>query len=1044
MKENRRKIRIPRRFQQVISLISISIIFTICGVIFYGGNSSILVPNVSYINPTRKRALIVGAGGYIGSRLYDHLNNLRWDVLAIDRMKPSLVNFSHIIEMSASDLTEDMINSVDVVFYFGGCSGRHVCPQEKNVYFRENVKDIERLARRMQSRQLLVFASTGALAEGSGDKPFSEDESLSTHLFDLYTESMMLREKALRELSTSSASSPVMVGFRFGTVIGLSPSQRLDLVHIALVCSAFTTGVLSLQHSESHRAVLYLDDLVRALHTVASLPSRSQRFDVFNLQSFSGSIAFFANEVASQTGALIHAQDLSPSLDIIGFSLDTRKFSAAFGFTFLGTNNGLVAELIQHATNVCVGRDLLYPPKPQSEPCVVCGNTHMVQVLDLGAQPLANDFRKTLVDFPRYPLSLVRCPVCMHTQLSYFVDRGTLFRHYLYVSGTSRTLLEYFEWLANKVMLDSDSEKRRSGSVLELACNDGSQLDKFKALGWRTFGVDPAANLAESAILKGHAVHVGFWGVDHFPKNGIPYPLPSELTAIVAQNVFAHVLNPVDFLRACVTAMGVQTRLYIQTSQCRMLETGEFDTIYHEHVSFFTAHSFDYIARTVGLRIINFEHTPIHGVSCLLTLVREDSKIPSTTALSTALNKEVSLGLSSDFNFVLYRSKAYNMRKWLNMELERLSNRGYAIVGFGAAAKGVVLLHFLRVTNPKYNFLFVIDESPLKQGTYIPGTDVQIKSTVSLLDISQEQPVAIVIFAWNFLDEIVSKIRSAFNGKGPRRIIGLVPFPTARIVDLSLNSHEVLLRNPFRALAVLPVMNINRKRVVLITHFFNDEFMLPYFIQHHSSLFDEAVLIDCHSTDGSVDIIRRSAPASWRIVRSRNKKFDPVLLNDEVRDHERTVYGSWKIALTTREFLVHPDLRGYLESVNDETLVLRFRSFLMAGNDAVPLKRFSSLVKQRSAYIVPSHNEQSGDRLMHRFETSLEYTQRDSAFLNTAPLSWTESGYVSNFQFTPLLTHQHNSVLSDSVLSDFSSPDRNFLKLSLGLALFGIIHVMVV
>jgi nucleoside-diphosphate-sugar epimerase len=159
----------------------------------------------------------------------------------------------------------------------------------------------------MQSHQLLVFASTGALAEGSGDKPFSENDSLSPHLFDLYTESMMNREKTLRELSTSSIKSPIMAGFRFGTVIGVSPSQRLDLVHCALVCSAFTSGVLTLQHSESHRAVLYLDDLVRALHAVASMPPRTQRFNVFNLQSFSGSIAYFANEVASQTGALMSA-----------------------------------------------------------------------------------------------------------------------------------------------------------------------------------------------------------------------------------------------------------------------------------------------------------------------------------------------------------------------------------------------------------------------------------------------------------------------------------------------------------------------------------------------------------------------------------------------------------------------------------------------------------------------------------------------------------------------------------------------------------------
>jgi len=952
----------------------------------------------------KRRALIVGAGGYIGSRLHQHLHELQWSVIAIDRRKPSFANFSHVIEMPSFELTDAMIHSVDVVFYFGGCSGRHVCPQEKKVYIRENVDDIERLSRRMLSHQLLVFASTGALAEGSGDKPFSENDPLSPHLFDLYTESMMIREKTLRDLSSSSIKFPSMIGFRFGTVIGISPSQRLDLVHIALVCSAFSSSVLTLQHSESHRAVLYLDDLVRALQVVASNPNINQRFNVFNLQSFSGSIAYFANEVASQTGAFIDAQDLSPALDIIGFSLNTQKFSNTFNFKFLGSNEGIVRELVLHAAKVCVGRDLLYPAKPPPEPCVVCGNTHMVNVLDLGAQPLANDFRKTVMDFQKYPLALVRCPICTHTQLSYFVDRETLFSHYLYVSGTSRTLLDYFEWLAKRVIQDSNLDVSTIGSVLELACNDGSQLDKFKALGWRTFGVDPAANLAKLAIAKGHAVHVGFWGVDHFPKNGVPYPIASELTAIVAQNVLAHVLKPVDFLRACVDAMGLQTRLYIQTSQCRMLETGEFDTIYHEHVSFFTAHSFEYIAKKVGLRIINFEHTPIHGVSCLLTLVRSESAISSSSALVTALGKEVSLGLLSDFNFVLYRAKAYNMRKWLNVELEHLFAKGYAIAGFGAAAKGVVLLHFLRITNPKYEFSFVIDESPLKQGTFIPGTDIQIKPTISLLDIPIDQPVAIVIFAWNFLDEIASKIKSAFQGKSQRRILGFVPFPTARIVDLSVNGNlNILQQNPLSSRPVLSPMTISRRRVILISHFYNEEMLLPYFIQHHSPLFDEAVLIDYQSTDKSVEVIRRLAPSSWRVVPSRNVEFDAIEVDKEVMDYEKRFPGCWKIALTTTEFLVHPDLRGYLANLADFNSSLRFRSFIMVGNDTFPLRRFSSLIKQRTIFVVKDELSANGNtfysRFLHHVDEGFEYnTGRHN--INT-PWIWSESGFISKFQWTP-------------------------------------------
>ncbi len=124
--------------------------------------------------------------------------------------------------------------------------------------------------------------------------------------------------------------------------------------------------------------------------------------------------------------------------------------------------------------------------------------------------------------------------------------------------------------------------------MLEVACNDGSQLNQFSKYGWKTVGVDPAKNLAELARKQGHIVYTGFWGVDQFPL----LPSPDNLDIIIAQNVFAHVEDPVQFLRACVAIMSVKTKLYIQTSQCEMYETGQFDAVYHEHISFFTAHSF--------------------------------------------------------------------------------------------------------------------------------------------------------------------------------------------------------------------------------------------------------------------------------------------------------------------------------------------------------------------------------------------------------------------------------------------------------------------
>jgi 2-polyprenyl-3-methyl-5-hydroxy-6-metoxy-1,4-benzoquinol methylase len=125
--------------------------------------------------------------------------------------------------------------------------------------------------------------------------------------------------------------------------------------------------------------------------------------------------------------------------------------------------------------------------------------------------------------------------------------------------------------------------------ILELACNDGTQLNHFKALGWATYGVDSAINLVPYARDQGHTVWNKMWGASHADKYT---GMPAEFDAILGQNVLAHVPNPVDFLAGCVERMNNHTRLYMQTSQCDMFADGQFDTVYHEHISFFSPRSF--------------------------------------------------------------------------------------------------------------------------------------------------------------------------------------------------------------------------------------------------------------------------------------------------------------------------------------------------------------------------------------------------------------------------------------------------------------------
>ena len=684
--------------------------------------------STTHLSSSLFRVAIIGSSGYIGSRLLDHLRNEKdWDIIGYDRIFPGQASY---------EISTEELRSFHVVIYLGGLTGRVMCLNRPNDVQRENVDDIYKLATRMLHSQTLIFASTSAIAEGSGSIPLNEDSPIQSHLLDLYSSSLLRREKTLRQLSFESNTSPQMIGLRFGTVLGLSPSQRIDLSPMALVCQAFLTRKLHVTHPESNRAFLYMEDLMRAVTTILKHSKQIERFDIFHLQSFSASISSIANTIASLTGAHIDTSDHLVSQDSPGFSLNNTKFRTKFNFTFEDNVDYIFSKLINDVPRMCLGRQSRLDN--DSMPCVVCGSRTMYTVLDLHNQPLANDFNMKIEDSlksKRFPLRLVRCPICHHTQLSHTVDRKYLFSHYLYQSGTSNSLKSYFSWLADKVINETEI---RNGTVLEIACNDGTQLNEFLKRGWKTVGVDPAKNLIDIARKSGHTVYNGFWGVDHFPN----LPSLESLNVIIAQNVLAHVDSPIQFLRACAAIMGPRTKLYIQTSQCEMYETGQFDTVYHEHISFFTAHSFEKLANIVGLTIIRFEITPIHGRSCLVTFQRADLsnivfptayKRELTPSLFQALEKERHLGMTEPWFYVKYEAEAKGMRQWITHQLTSLQDRHHTIIAYGAAAKGMVLLHFLlEITNRSWNISFIVDDAPLKQNTFCPGTSIPVRPTSEL------------------------------------------------------------------------------------------------------------------------------------------------------------------------------------------------------------------------------------------------------------------------------------------------------------------------
>ena len=331
--------------------------------------------------------------------------------------------------------------------------------------------------------------------------------------------------------------------------------------------------------------------------------------------------------------------------------------------------------------------------------CLACGGKNLHLVLDLGKQPLANNYGET----KKYPLATNGCYDCGHMQLTYSVSPKKLYSHYLYESGTSQTLKDWF---------DEFADKHAVGRVLDIASNDGTFLRSCKAVGCEVQGIDPAKNLIPDDI----PTVCGFFG----EKSKL-----GKFDTITAFNVIAHTPNPLSIMKGIKNNLAKDGVAYIMTSQAFQLLTGQFDTTYHEHHSYFSLESMHRLIERAGLRLFRHEYQHIHGGSYLYVVKHNYSK---------------------DF-FDEYAEIAQEV-----IEQAKTFKPKHRMVAVGAAAKGVV---FLNATGLKPEV--VADEAKLKWGYNIPGTDIPVVSLEELA--TYDEPLTIVYLAWNFYDELHKKVK---------------------------------------------------------------------------------------------------------------------------------------------------------------------------------------------------------------------------------------------------------------------------------------------
>ena len=880
--------------------------------------------------------VIVGCRGYIGSYLYQQM-----------QQSPELYTLTGFDTKLGKDNKGERIDDVsyaDVVIYLAGLSGRKTCSGKPTTHtFHENVYDIMSVASKMRPDSLLIYASTASLYEGYGVAEPDETAFFNTQLFDEYVHSMYLREQNVQTLTHIRS-----VALRLGTVIGISPNQRRDLVHTALLRQAVLSGVVNVFGANQSRAILWTQDLWSVItKLISGRDALVRKHTAYNVASFNCTVAKIANELACLTGCnTLYEPDDETVKYNIGFSMSTRKIETELGIVWQGTNRLIFADLMTDLERVCWSPEYLKPC--ETIVCRVCKRKDkMHNLFSFGNQPNANHY---LVSpdavLPEYPLQLCLCMNCYHTQIPYTIPPEEMFSNYVYLCGTSQTMRSYFSQFAQKTVAASG---KSAGTVLEIACNDGTLLNSYRDLGWKTYGYDPAKNLYEISSKQGHEITVGFWGKDPVPE----YP---ELDMIVAQNVCAHVPDPVAFLANCRDVMSPNTVLYIQTSQANMIELGQFDTAYHEHMSFFTVQSMQIAAQSAGLVLCDVEKVDVHGVSYLFTL-----RLPSATEPDIRQHSlyqyEQTIGLYSPLLYYKYVEKIKSLKTWMLNETRNFVQQSIPIVGYGSAAKGMTILNYVGNIPLEY----IADDSKNKQGYYATNSAYPIVSP----DTLGETPgtLAVFVFAWNFIQEIREKIRRIRPNKTTYLV---VPYPRKAIFRIgeSGDVHTV-----FDEIDTRYSPDSVHHKTILFSHFYNEETMLTQWIRHHAPMFECAVLINHKSTDRSVDILRREAPSTWNIVDTWLPDFCAANTDAEVAGYENSFNNNhWRLALTTTEFLFAVGFRHKQNTVFDA----------LAGHDAIRIPSVSLIDHAENEKTVPSAALlRQKNSYYFRTDTTIEETEEE-------------------------------------------------------------------
>ncbi|MDR6633355.1 hypothetical protein J2X72_002148 [Phyllobacterium sp. 1468] len=412
-------------------------------------------------------------------------------------------------------------------------------------------------------------------------------------------------------------------------------------------------------------------------------------------------------------------------------------------------------------------------PSDKKHSCRLCGTGLKYTFIDLGMSPPCESFvPRELIDSMEayYPLHAYVCEECLLVQLSEYVSPQAIFEEYAYFSSYSTSWVahakKYCHQMAEQLQLGRDS------LVVELASNDGYLLQHFLPLNIPVLGVEPAANVAKVAIEKGIPTRVEFFG-EKYAQTLVNEGLRADL--IAGNNVLAQVPDLNDFvagMKILLKPEGVITLEFPHIE--KLIAENQFDTIYHEHFSYFSLLTIELMAERHELKVIDVEELGTHGGSLRVHLAHAASERPIQPSVARVVKNEIDAGLDRIEIYTSFVENARQVKRELLSFLIEAKKAGKTICGYGAPGKGNTLLNYCGIGT---DFLdFTVDRNPYKHGRYTPGMHIPIEP-VEAIDLVK--PDYILILPWNLKDEIVAQMRHVQEW-GAKFV---VPIPSVAVID---------------------------------------------------------------------------------------------------------------------------------------------------------------------------------------------------------------------------------------------------------------------